>query len=95
MWFSPDEKFLRFSIKLFKVLAWVALIVQVVMGFILVVTGGEAVPIGGLDVPARVIGLLNLVAAVVYFFMFMLISAVIRLLVELHAQVTKGGSSSG
>ena len=42
--------------------------------------------LGGLDVPARVVGLLNVIAAVVYFFMFLLMSAVIRLLLDLHAK---------
>ncbi len=88
---AKESSVLRFGVTLFKILAWIALVVQGLAGIALVVTGGEPVLIGGLDVPARVVGLLNLVAAVVYFFMFLLMSAVIRLLLELHAQVTKSG----
>ena len=81
--------FLRVSATVFKVLAWVALVLQTVMGLTVVIGGGPAVPIGGLDVPARLVGVMNIVAAVIYFFLFMLVSAVIRLLLDLHAHVTQ------
>ncbi len=83
---AQETKVLQAGVKVFKVLAWISLAVQGVMGFVLIISGGEAVPIGGVDVPARIVGLLNVVAAVVYFFMFLLIGAVVRLLLEVHAR---------
>ena len=84
-----QHKFLNTGATVFKILAWVALVVQVIMGIMLLVIGGDPVLIGGVDVPARVVGLLNCVAAGVYFFMFTLVSVVIHLLLDLHASVTK------
>lgn len=86
---QQGDRFLRVSATVFKILAWVALILQVVMGLILVIGGGVDVPIGGVSVPTRMVGVLNIVAAVVYWFLFMLVAAVIRLLLDLHAHVTK------
>ena len=83
---AKETGVLRLGVTVFKVLAWIALAVQGLMGLVLLVTGGEPVLLGGLDVPARVVGLLNVIAAVVYFFMFLLMSAVIRLLLDLHAK---------
>ena len=80
----------RIGSKVFKVLAWVALGLQSVMGMVLLVVGGQAVPIGGVDVPARAVGALNLVAAVVYWFMFLLASSVLRLLLDVHQHATQG-----
>jgi hypothetical protein len=88
---AQQHKFLTTGATVFKVLAWVALIVQVLMGLLLLIIGGDPVLIGGVDVPARVVGLLNCIAAVVYFFMFTLVSVVIHLLLDLHAAVTKHG----
>lgn len=87
---QQSEGFLRVSATIFKVLAWVALILQAVMGLILVIGGGPAVPIGGIDVPARVVGVLNLLAAVIYWFLFSFIAKVTQLLIDVHAHVTKG-----
>lgn len=78
----------------FKVLAWVALGLQAVMGIVLLVIGGQAVPVGGVEVPARLVGVLNLVAAVVYWFMFLLASAVLRLLLDVHCHATKSAAGS-
>ncbi len=82
---AQPYKFLRGSVVVFKVLAWVALALQVVTGGILVVTGGAPVSIGGLDVPARVVGLLNFVAAAMYFFSLWLMSSLIQLLLDLRS----------
>ena len=81
------EGFLEWSILIFKVLAWLSLLVQVVVGVIVLVVGGEPVPIGGIDVPARLVGLLNCVAGAVYFFMLLLVSKIIRVLLDLHRKV--------
>ena len=92
---QSGEKFLGVSVVVFKVLAWVSLVLQVVVGLILIVGGGEPVPIGGVDVPARLVGILNCVAGAIYFFMLLLAAHVIRLLVDLRNRVEKLGGSAG
>ena len=82
-------KFLRVSVKVFKVLAWVALVAQIVTGLILVVGGGEPVLIGGIDVPARVVGILNFVAAGMYFFTMWLVSNVLQLWLDIRDQLAR------
>lgn len=77
-------KFLRVSIKVFKALAWVSLALQIVTGVILLVVGGEPVMIGGINVPARVVGVLNFVVAVVYFFSLWLMANLIRLWLDIR-----------
>ena len=87
-------RFLRASVVVFRVLAWVAVVVQVITGLILVVTGGEPVVIGGIDVPARVVGILNFVAAGLYFFSFQFIRHLIRLWLDIReALETSGGQA--
>ena len=81
---AQPYKFLRVSVTVFKVLAWVTLAVQVATGLILIVTGGDPVLISGLEVPARVVGALNFVAAGVYFFSLWLMSALVRLLLDVR-----------
>ena len=65
---AQSYKFLRVSVKVFKVLAWIAVVFQVGTGLVLIIGGGEPVPLGGLEIPARVVGALNFVAAGMYFF---------------------------
>ena len=84
------EGFLELSIVIFKVLAWLSLVIQVAVGLIVLVVGGEPVPIGGIDVPARVVGLLNCVAGAVYFFMLLLVAKVIRVLLDIHRKIMGG-----
>ena len=79
------------SVAVFQVLAWVSLVVQVVVGLILLVSGGPAVPIGGIDVPSRVVGALNCVAGGIYWFLMSVTSQVLRLLLDVHARGEKGG----
>jgi hypothetical protein len=86
-------KFLGVSVTVFKVLAWVSLVLQVAIGVILLIGGGPAVPIGGVNVPARVVGVLNCVAGGMYFFLLLLVANVIRLLLDLREQVSKLGGS--
>ncbi|MBI4342588.1 MAG: hypothetical protein HY599_04415 [Candidatus Omnitrophica bacterium] len=81
------EGFLEWSIVIFKGLAWLSLIVQVAVGLIVLVVGGAPVPIGGVDIPARLVGLLNCVAGAVYFFMLLLVAKVIRVLLDIHRKV--------
>ena len=84
------EGFLELSTVIFKVLAWLSLVIQVVVGVIVLVVRGDPVPIDGIDVPARVVGLLNCVAGVVYFFLLLLVAKVIRLLLDIHRKIVGG-----
>ena len=82
---AQPYKFLRVSIVIFRVLAWVALILQVITGLVLVITGGAPVTIGGLEVPARVVGVLNFVAAAMYFFSLWLMGSLLQLLLDIRS----------
>ena len=86
------EKFLRAGVVVFKVLAWLSLVLQVLVGLSLLIGGGEAVPIGGVDVPARLVGILNCIAGAIYFFMLLLVANVIRLLLDIRERLEKGGA---
>lgn len=86
-------RFLQVSAVVFKVLAWVAMALQVIAGLILLIFGGEPVAIGGvggLELPARMVGVLNFIAAAVYFFVFLLVSHVLRLLLDIRQQLPGG-----
>ena len=91
---GSDYGYLRVSVIVFKVLAWLALGLQVVTGVILLVGGGPGVPVGGVEVPARLVGVLNIFAALIYFFLFMFISNVTKLLLDVHARLSGSGSSA-
>ena len=87
---AKSYKFLHLSVTVFRILAYVALVVQVGAGLVLVVTGGDPVVIGNIDVPARVVGILNFVAAALYFFSLRLVSHVIQLLLEIRERLPGG-----
>jgi len=89
---GQDYGFLRVSVIVFKVLAWIALALQVITGLILLVGGGPGVPVGGVEVPARLVGVLNVFAALIYFFLFMFVSNVTRLLLDVYTRLS-GGSA--
>lgn len=91
---SQGYGFLKGSATVFKVLAWVSLILQVVVGLVLLIGGGQAVPIGGVDVPARVVGILNCVAGGIYFFLWLFLSHIVRLLLDIRCSVTKDSTCS-
>ena len=80
-------KFLRVSAVAFKVLAWVSLVLQIVTGVILLVVGGEPVLIGGISVPARVVGVLNFVVAGMYFFFLWFMANLIRLWLDIRERL--------
>ena len=77
------------SVVIFKVLAWVSLIIQAGVGLVVLVVGGQPVPIVGVEVPARVVGILNCIAGLIYFFVLLLVSKMIRLLLDIHEHVVK------
>jgi hypothetical protein len=77
-------RFLHVSVRVFKVFAWVSLALQIIGGLILIVSGGEPLFLGGVEVPARVAGLLNFVSAALYFYLFWLVSHLIRLVLDIR-----------
>ena len=87
---AQPYKFLQVSATIFKVLAFVALVVQVATGLILLVRGGEPVLIGGVELPVRFVGALNFVTAAMYFFSFWLMGSLIRLLLDIRGQLPGG-----
>lgn len=89
---NKSGKFLSIGVKVFKVLAWVSLVIQVAAGIFVLVVGGDPVLIGGVDVPARLVGVLNCVGGVIYFFILLLVSHVIRVLLDIQQRI--GGSSA-
>ena len=81
-------RFVHAGVIVFKVLAWVSLALQVMAGLILLVVGGEPVPVGvGVEIPARLIGVLHFVAAAVYSYLFMLMSQLLKLFLEIGGKV--------
>ena len=84
---AQPYQFLRVSSKVFKVLAFVAVVVQVITGLILLIGGGDPIAIGGLELPARIVGVLNFVAAGLYFFSFWLMSNLIQLLLDIRERL--------
>ena len=84
---SQSDGLVRRGATVFMVLAWLSLVVQVGVGLFILAVGGEPVLIGGLDVPARLVGALNCVSGAIYFFMLLLVSRVLRLLLEIREQL--------
>ncbi len=75
-----DYRFLRVSVKIFNVLAWLSVVFGIAITVILVL-GGK-----GPDAP-RAAGLVGILLGAVYFLMFKTVSAVIRLLLEIASKV--------
>ena len=92
--FKTGEAMVKVGVTVFKVLAWVSLLIQGVLGIVLLVTGGDPVAVGGVEIPARVVGVLNCVAAGIYFFMLTLMASVLKLLLDIHSQQTSSPSHS-
>ncbi len=90
---AQRDKLLHVSITVFKVLAWLALVLQVIVGLILLVVGGDPVLVGTIEIPARLVGVLNCVAGGMYFFVLLLIARVIRLLLEIQQHLPMGPAS--
>ena len=89
---SQDYGMVHLGVKVFKIFAWISVVLQGLIGLFLLFGGGEPVPIGGADVPVRLFSLLYFLAAAIYFFLFMFMAGVTRLLLDLHGR--SGGSSS-
>ena len=80
-------RLVRASVTIFKVLACVSAAMQIVAGTILLVNGGDPVFIGGQEIPARLVGMLNFLAAGVYFFSLWLMSSVLKLLLDIRGRL--------
>jgi hypothetical protein len=76
-------KLLEVSSLIFKVLAWVSLAVGIVASVIIFIGGGTP------EAP-RITGFIGLLLGIVYFFIFLVASEVISLLLEIRSKVEKG-----
>ena len=86
---AKEHKFLRLSAKIFQILAWVTVVLSVASGLYLLIAGGDDIPLYGGSIPARVVGMLNFVSALVYWFSFTSMSKLIRVVVDIHARITQ------
>jgi len=80
---EKSYKFLGTSAIIFKVLAWVSVVVGVISAIVIFVGGGTP------EAP-RSTGFLGLILGLVYYFIFFTASEVIVLLLELRNKVNKG-----
>ena len=92
---NKSSRFLKRGAVVFKVLAWVSLVIQVGAGLFVLVVGGNPVLLGEVEVPVRLIGVLNCVAGAIYFFMLLLIAHVIRLLLDIREQLGQRSTPAG
>ena len=91
---ASPERFLRPSVLVLKILAWLSLVLQILVGLVVLVMGGDPVLLGGMDVPARLVGVLNLVAVAIYFFLFMFIAHVTQVLLALYDRMARSPAIS-
>ncbi|MDO8603112.1 MAG: hypothetical protein Q7O04_04635 [Candidatus Omnitrophota bacterium] len=80
-----DKKYkvLGISSVVFKVLSWASLAIGIVAAIIIFIGGGTP------DAP-RATGFIGILLGVIYFFIFLVASEVITLLLEIHSKVEKG-----
>ena len=83
-----DYKFLGIASTIFKVLAWVILALGVVMGLLVLITGGGPTPAGVPPTP-RAAGLVFILMGAFYFLLMYSISEVITLLLDMNASCKK------
>ena len=84
---AKSIKFLQVSVTVFKVLAWFVLVVEVIAGLNFLIRGGDPLAIGDVEIPARLVGVMNFIAAGTYFFSFWLVSSLIQLLLDIRKQL--------
>lgn len=84
---AKSMKFLQVSVTVFKVLAWVVLVLETLAGLNFLIRGGDPFVIGDYEIPARLVGVMNFVAAGTYFFSFWLVSTLIQLLLDIRKQL--------
>ena len=80
---GKNYKLLEVSTIIFKVLAWVSLAVGIVASIVIFVGGGTP------EAP-RVTGFIGILLGIVYFFMFLVTSEIVALLLDIKLKVEKG-----
>ena len=85
-----EYKFLKAARVIFKILAWVILGLAIVVGAIILITGGGNVPVitpAGIEVPPtpRAAGLVFMLMGVFYFFILYSISEIIAILLDMKS----------
>ncbi len=85
--------FLRASVKVFRVLAWVVVVTQLV-AIVGIILEGEPVLVWDLELPAWVVSLFNLVAAATYFFSLWLMGSLIQILLDIRRQGSAGATGA-
>lgn len=80
---SKNYKLLEVSTIVFKVLAWVSLAVGVIASIVIFIGGGTP------EAP-RATGFIGILLGIVYFFMFLVTSEIIALLLDIKSKVEKG-----
>ncbi len=79
-------KFLGISAIIFKVLAWISVVVGVISAIVIFIGGGTP------EAP-RSTGFIGLLLGVVYYFIFFTASGVISILLDIHSKLNKGPSA--
>ena len=87
---NKSATFLQFGARVFTVLAWISLSIQGLAGLFVLVLGGDPVLLGGVEVPARLVGVLNVVGGAIYFFILLLVAHVLRVLLMISQRLEKG-----
>lgn len=89
---AQPYKFLRISTGVFKVLAWVTLVLYTISGLALIITGGPPVPLLGIEVSARLFGAVYLLAGGANFYFLWLIRSLIQLWLDIRSRLPAGTS---
>ena len=79
---GKDFKLLSISSIIFKVLAWASLAIGIIAAIVIFIGGGTP------EAP-RTTGFIGLLLGLVYFFLFLVTSEIISLLLEIRAKVDK------
>lgn len=87
---------LKKSTTVFKVLAWISLVLQVGSGVAALVIGGEPIPTAfGITMSPRIAGLLAMVQGVISFFILLFVAHLVRLLLDIRCALSKDSSCTG
>lgn len=82
---NKTYKFLETSSTIFKVLAWVSLVLGIIAGIVIFIGGGTP------EAP-RTTGFIGILLGIVYLFIFLTASEVITLLLEIRNKVDKSSA---
>lgn len=85
-----EYKFLKAGRVIFKILAWIILGLAIIIGVIILITGGGKVPImtpAGIEIPPtpRAAGLVFMLMGAFYFFILYSISEIIAILLDMKS----------